>query len=327
MDTINVLIHSLKSEKSVFIQPHDFPDHDAVASAFGLQYFFRRHGITSHLVYGMDIQRESLKTVIRDLQIEIKPVGTYAMTPFDKIILVDGCKGNKNVRDLIGDEVAIIDHHRAACPEDIAFADIRTEYGACATIIASYFFESGLSMPRDVATALMIGISLDTCFLTRGVCEQDLKAYWQCFHIADTDYVNSILRNNIQLDDLKQYRFMLNHLQSVDRMAFCHFPRGCDQNLLGILGDFLLSLDTIDFVVLCAQNGDRINFSLRSEAAQWPADAIARRILHGIGFGGGHAEMAGGVITDVSKFDKDALYEKMLTALQITQQQVSPNVV
>jgi nanoRNase/pAp phosphatase (c-di-AMP/oligoRNAs hydrolase) len=78
-------------------------------------------------------------------------------------------------------------------------------------------------------------------------------------------------------------------------------------------------LDTVDFVVLCAQNGDRINLSLRSEAAQWPADAITRRILDGIGFGGGHAEMAGGVITDVSKFDKDALYEKMLAALQITQ--------
>ena len=75
--------------------------------------------------------------------------------------------------------------------------------------------------------------------------------------------------------------------------------------------------------MLWAQNGDRINFSLRSEAAQWPADDIARQILHGIGFGGGHAEMAGGVITDASKFDKNTLYEKILTALRITPQQVA----
>ncbi|MCP3874300.1 MAG: DHH family phosphoesterase [Desulfobacteraceae bacterium] len=117
----------------------------------------------------------------------------------------------------------------------------------------------------------------------------------QYFNLADTDYVNSILRNNIQIDDLKQYRFMLNHMECADRMAFCYFPQGCDQNLLGILGDFLLSLDKIDFVALCAHNKDRINFSLRSEAAEWAADAIARQILQGIGFGGGHAEMAGGV--------------------------------
>lgn len=317
MDTINALMDSLKSEKSVFIQPHDFPDHDAVVSAFGLQYFFRLNGIASHIVYDMEIQRESLKTVIRDLYIDIRPVDACEMTPFDKIILVDGCKGNKNVRDLIGDEVGIIDHHTALCLEDIQFADIRTDYGACATIIASYFFESNLPMPREVATALMIGISLDTGFLTRGVCEQDLKAYWQCFNLADTDYVNSILRNNIQFDDLKQYRFMLNHMKCIDRLAFCYFPHGCDQNLLGILGDFLLSLDLIDFVVLCAHNENRINFSLRSEEADWEADAIARQILQGIGFGGGHAEMAGGVINDVSLFDKDTLFENTLTALHI----------
>ncbi len=108
-------------------------------------------------------------------------------------------------------------------------------------------------------------------------------------------------------------------MECADRMAFCYFPQGCDQNLLGILGDFLLSLDKIDFVALCAHNEDRINFSLRSEVAEWAADAIARQILQGIGFGGGHAEMAGGVSYDVSQFDKDTLFENTLTALHIKQ--------
>ncbi len=318
LDVINALVASLKSEQRVFIQPHDFPDHDAVASAFGLQHFLRHHGIASHLVYDMEIQRGSLKTVIRDLAIDIQKVSACAMSPQDKIILVDGCKGNKNVSDLIGDEVAVIDHHQAICPDDIEFADIRTEYGACASIVASYFFEANVPLPQAVATALMIGISLDTGFLTRGTCAHDLKAYWQCFPLADTAYVNSVLRNNIQYDDLQYYRFMLKHMVCTDRLAFCFFPGGCDQNLLGILGDFLLSLDTVDFVVLCARNDNRINLSLRSETAAWAADRIVRRILAGIGFGGGHAEMAGGVVNDATLFDPEILLERTVTALRDT---------
>ena len=316
LHSIRDLIDFLRGEEYIFIQPHNFPDHDAVATAYGLQWLLDHFGIKSHLVYEGDIQRDSLKQFIKDLNIDIRHINEYEMVEEDKIINVDGCKGNKNVTDLIGDEVGVIDHHIARSPEDVEFADIRSEIGACATIIASYYEELGVVIPKDVATAFMIGINMDTSMLTRGVHTEDLRAYFRCYENADFVYVNWILRNYIRIEDLDFYHYVIENIRYIDNIAFCHFADGCSQNLLGILADFILALEEIDFVVLCASNGNKVNFSVRNELDEWDASKIIRIALQGIGFGGGHSVMAGGVINDSSKFDKDAICNRIIDMLK-----------
>ncbi len=311
MPRINDLIASCQSTANIYIQTHNFPDHDAVATAFGLQQLFENMGISPRIVYDMDIQRDSLKNMIRDLNIRLFPADSCKIKAEDIIILVDGCKGNKNMTDLPGNEIAVIDHHHSKLPEDMPFSDIRPAYGACATIIFEYYRELNLKIPRDIATALMIGISQDTFFLTHGVSHKDLEAYSQCFEAADTDYVGSILRNNVEISDLSAYQYLLNKLDCQGNRGFCHFEEGCSQNLLGILANFVLSLNNIDFVVLCATNGDRVIFSLRSEIAELDAAEAVQWILRDIGFGGGHAEMAGGVIPDAKTFNKSTILARM----------------
>lgn len=307
--SIRDLIDVLKNEERVFIQPHDFPDPDAVTSAFGLQQLFAHFGIRSYIVYNKIIERGSLKKIIRDLKIDIREVGSYGMKADEKIILVDGCKGSSNVTDLIGEEFACIDHHPVTAPEDVPHSDIRETYGSCATIIGSYYTELGIEIPRDVATALMIGITRDTALFTRGVSEDDLNVYTRCFLSADVEYVNSIIRNNICENDLAYYRYMLDNLNRSGRLAYCCFPDGCGQNLLGILADFVLSLVEIEFVMLCAINGNRVNFSLRCENEDWNAGEVVREFLEDKGFGGGHDDMAGGVIYDASLFNEPDAFE------------------
>ena len=41
MQKIKKLIKTLKNKKRIFIQTHNYPDHDAVASAFALQYLLK----------------------------------------------------------------------------------------------------------------------------------------------------------------------------------------------------------------------------------------------------------------------------------------------
>ena len=115
----------------------------------------------------------------------------------------------------------------------------------------------------------MVGISMDTASLTRGVSTHDLNAFFNCYGLSDIGYVNTIIRNYTRVSDLRYYRFLINNLSLEGPMAFCYFDEGCSQNLLGILADFVLTIDQIDFVVLCAQNARRINFSVRSETPEW----------------------------------------------------------
>ncbi len=313
----NKLLSTLAGIDKVYIQTHNFPDHDSVASGFGLQYFLKRAGKQSMIIYEGEVQRDSLKRMIQELGIDIRPASRYALTPEDKIIVVDGCKGNKNVTDLIGDEVAVIDHHQVTAPDDVKFADIRPEYGACSSIIFEYLSTQEGQIPQEVATALMVGINMDTALLTRSVSRGDLLAYTDLYRIADVSLVNSILINYIQTKDLAFYKTALDRVRIKESLAFCFFPDGCNQNLLGILGDFFMSLQEIEFVALCAKNDGKINFSLRSENRSWNASKIVQEVLDGLGFGGGHNDRAGGIIQDSGLFKEEEIYRRLVRALKL----------
>ncbi|MDP4144412.1 MAG: DHHA1 domain-containing protein [Bacillota bacterium] len=315
MPNIIELINLLRAEARVFIQTHNFPDHDAIASAFALQELLNHFEIKSYIVYDGDIQRDSLKRMISILNIKACNYTELSMKPEDKIIIVDGCKGNRNVFDLKGYEIAVIDHHEVICPEYIAFSDIRMDYGSCSTIIYTYYQELGIKISREAATALMVGLSIDTALLTRSVSETDINVYASLYVNANTTIVNSILRNYIKTEELRFYRYAIDNIRIRDCFAFCYFHHGCNQNLLGILSDFFLALEEVNFVVLCAKNDDKINFSVRSELEQWNASKIIQKVLKDIGFGGGHSDMAGGMIKNINLFNENEIYEKFFNEL------------
>ena len=267
IESIDKLIKSLQKERFVYIQPHNYPDHDAIASAYGLQYLFEQFGVESKIVYQGNIERNSLKQMIKKLS--IKTYQSYPeMSEKDKIVIVDGCKGNKNVTDLIGDEVAVIDHHQVNKKdlEDISFIDIRNQLGSCSSIIASYFDEMKIEIPSKIATAFMIGLNMDTSNLTRGLHSVDLHYFTKLYFKSNIDFVQNIIRNFSTFKDLKHYALLIDNLETKDNVAFCYFPDGCSINTLGILADFVLALEEIDLVVLCAKNIGKINFSSRNEA-------------------------------------------------------------
>lgn len=309
---IDKLVQKLiKSDKKVYIQTHDFPDPDAVATAFGLQYYFKKSGITTHLTYCGDIQREALKKMITDLTIDIKPYTEYQITTDDLIIIVDGCKWSKNVTDLPGYEIAVIDHHLVEKPDDVPFVEIKEEIGSCSTIITGYFMGKNWDIPQQQATALKVGISRDTDLLTRKVTRDDVDAYHYLYDYADNDLVNSLLRNNIQLSDFIFFQQTISSLNRSKSLAWYYFEQGCESNLMGILGDFILSAQEIEVSILFAKKDDTIAISIRSERYDCSAAEAVRVMTQNIGAGGGHNEMAGGVIFSAKDFNPHLLIERV----------------
>jgi len=291
------LIAALKQEDGrVFIQTHNFPDPDAVSAAFGLKELLEIQGIHTEIIYDGELQRHALIQMIAHLHIPIYHWKQYELTESDRIIIIDGCKGNANVEDLTGREIAVIDHHKNMADDDILLSDIRPDYGSCSTIICEYYQEHGALPSREAASALHIGLARDTDLFTRGMTEMDLKALSFLYPYSDKSLVNNILRNNIQLTDLDYYRKLLSRLEVYRGMAFCYLSEGCPQNLMGILGDFILSLQEIHFVCLFANNNSVISLSFRNNWEDKDASSIMKQFTQGIGRGGGHKEMAGGVL-------------------------------
>ncbi len=289
------LVKTLK-DHTVYIQTHNFPDPDAIASAFGLQNFLAYHGVPSTLCYDGKIDRLSVKKMLETFGITMFSKNDVPdMTEDDYIVLVDSQKKNSNVTDLIGDEVACIDHHPIFFPYHYLYQDIRP-VGSCSCLIASYFQSTDTPIEPKCAAALAYGIKMDTADFTRGTTALDTKMLSFLFAHADWDLVSGMYCNTMEFNDLQAYGAAIQNIQIFDRTGFAYIPFNCAPALIAIISDFILSLDVVDIAIIYAMQNEGIRFSVRSEQKRIHAGNLIARVLKPYGDGGGHPSMAGGMI-------------------------------
>ena len=284
-------------EYPVYIQTHNFPDPDAIASAYGLQKLLSIYGIETTLCYDGKIDKLSASKMLDAFHIQIFPYDSLIsdMQETDRIICVDTQKHGGNVTDFVGDEVACIDHHPTFVPIEYQYQDIRIT-GACATLIAEYYVLSGNEPDKDAATALLYGIKMDTLQLTRGVTELDIKMFGYLFSLCDQEKLSSLERNNMEFSDLKAYGAAIENIELYDKTGISCIPFSCPDALIAILSDFILSLIEVEVAIVFSFREDGIKLSVRSEDPDIHAGDLLHEALKGIGNGGGHASMGGGFI-------------------------------
>lgn len=305
----------------VYIQTHNFPDPDAIASAYGLQKLLALHEIPSILCYDGKIDKLSASKMLDAFQIQIAPYEAFRteMKAEDYILCVDTQKHSGNVTDFIGDEVACIDHHPTFTPVAYQYQDIQMT-GACATLVARYFFELGIEPDRDTATALLYGLKMDTLQFTRGVTAADIEMFAYLFPFHDAEKLSGLERNNIEFQDLRAYGAAIENIEIYDTVGFSCIPFSCPDAMIAILSDFILSLIEVDVAIVFSYREDGIKFSVRSEDPGVHAGHLIHNALQGIGSGGGHAAMAGGLIRGeqeylLGRYSKDFIRGLCLEAL------------
>ena len=281
----------------VYIQTHNFPDPDAIASAYGLQKLLKLYGVESRLCYDGRIDKLSASKMLEAFQIQMSPYDALVadMRETDPIICVDTQKLGGNVTDFVGDEVACIDHHPTFVPIEYHYQDIRIT-GACATLIAEYYAKSGHEPDTDTATALLYGIKMDTLQFTRGVTPLDIKMFDFLFPFCDQEKLQALERNNMEFTDLKAYGAAIESIELYDKVGFSCIPFSCPDALIGILSDFILALIEVEVAVVYSFREDGVKLSVRSEDPNVHAGNLLHEAMQGIGNGGGHAAMGGGLI-------------------------------
>lgn len=281
----------------VYLQTHNFPDPDAIASAYGLQKLLEHYGISSKICYVGSIDRFNTRKMMDAFDIEIFSYDEIAdMQAEDYIVHVDCQKPNANTADLPGRELACVDHHPVFCKtEDYLYEDIRI-VGACASIVASYYVSAGIEIEENVATALAYGIKMDTADFIRGTTATDMEMMAFLFEHLNKEKLNQMYNSSIEFQDLKAYGAAIEHIEVFGYVGFTYIPFECPNSLVAIISDFILSLDVVDVAVVYSINPDGIKFSVRSEKPGVDAGQLIYRALDGVGSGGGHAEMAGGFV-------------------------------
>ena len=288
---------ALCQNKRVFIQTHNFPDPDAIGSAFGLQRLLQRYNIPAKLCYDGKIDKLSTEKMLEVLGIEMfsaREIGPE-LREDDCIICVDSQKAAGNITDFTGEEIAAIDHHPTYVEVPYRYSDIR-QVGACASIIAQYYQDRGLEPDPQAATALLYGIKMDTLNFSRGVTEEDIVAFSFLLPLIDKHEMAQLEHKKLGFEDLKAYGAAIENTKVYGRYGFSHIPFPCPDAMVATLSDFLLSLVEVEVSVIYCAREDGLKFSVRSERGDVDSGALIRKALDGLGDGGGHAEMAGGLI-------------------------------
>ncbi len=283
---------------SVYIRTHNFPDPDAIASAYGLQYLLKQHGISSTICFSGQIDRFNTRKMIDLLNIHFESVEQLdSISENDHIIFIDAQYANANVqKENHLARLYCIDHHPIFEESQYILSDIRPEYGACATIIGQYFLENKIPFTKETATALIYGLKIDTANLSRGVCQADLDTFYQLYSICDLDLLQSLEHNTMMISDLKAYGAAIDSLDIRNDYCFADAGSNCQEALIATICDFLISLADIDLSIVYSIKKDGIKISVRSISNKYHSGEICNLALQGIGNGGGHCRMAGGFI-------------------------------
>jgi nanoRNase/pAp phosphatase (c-di-AMP/oligoRNAs hydrolase) len=281
----------------VFIQPHNVPDPDAIASSLALYHLLFHKGIKKlGIVYDQEIEKVNSLKMLELFNVPIiraRDVATLGTE--DWAVLVDVQKGNSNVTDLDTDEVAVIDHHEYQGDSGCRFEDIRPEVGSCSAIIAEYFFENDLVPPGNVATALLYGIYMDTDDLTRGASSLDIDMFYRLYPMSDISLIVELRGSEISIEDLGLYAEAFKTVEIYDEMGFLRLESAND-SLLGAAGDIIVSVSGVNIAIVYSRRPKGIKLSVRSTVPQAYANDLVRRLVDGVGTGGGHSHMAGGCI-------------------------------
>lgn len=307
---------------AVYIQTHNFPDPDAIASAYGLQKLLAYYGVEAKLCYDGRIDKLSASKMLEVFQIQMLSYEQLLadMKETDRIICVDSQKHSGNVTDFVGNEIACIDHHPTFVTMEYQYQDIRIT-GACATLIAEYYALLGIEPDMDVATALLYGLKMDTLQFTRGVTELDIKMFGFLFPRCDQEKLADLERNNMEFKDLKAYGAAIESIELYDKVGFSCIPFSCPDALIAILSDFILALIEVETAVVFSFREDGIKLSVRSEDPEIHAGKLLHEALKDIGSGGGHAVMGGGLIgkeriPELGNYPEEAIRNLILDTLK-----------
>lgn len=286
---------------NIIIQCHNFPDADTIAAGYAMYRYFRLSGKNPRLVYcgSRKISKPDLMMLIEELNIPLEYVEEPDCVP-QLLLNVDCVYGESNVTPWAAENYAAVDHHRSAANSPFygsELYDIRPGCSSCSSIIAHLLRSAGFDPNDDitVATALYYGLYTDTgglIGLSQGA-DRDLRDFTE----YDREIISQLTNSNLSLEELRLVGKALTTMRHDEKIRFgIAQADGCDPNMLGLISDLILQVNSVDFCVVCALIPSGVKISVRSCLSDVSAADVARVLTSGIGSGGGGDSKAGGLI-------------------------------
>lgn len=287
---------------------HDYPDPDAISSAFAHRLISAQYHIQTDILYAGTISHPQNIALIRLLGIElVRFQPELNLRQYQAAVYVDN-QGSAAAKVTEAIEAAgvpalvVVDHHEYQERLRPTFADIR-RIGATATIYTEYLEEGLVELNRSnkdhvaVATALMHGIMADTDrFVRAGVADFHAAAFLSRF--IDQDLLNRILNQSRTRQTMESIQRALGHRVTTENysIAGIGYLRAADRDSIPQATDFLLTEENIHTaivygIVIDNEGREALIGSIRTNKVTLDPDAFIKEVLGKDGsgnyFGGG----------------------------------------
>ena len=195
------------SKQIIIIQ--DFPDPDALSSAWAYQLIAANYEISCDIVYGGTLSHQENIALVRLTAI---PATRYVnsslleqdLSVYQGCVLIDSQGTNSQLYTIVRQAdiplIVAIDHHSKQGDLDAEFIDLRPQTRATATILTQYIqsgmldFDSSNDNHIKCATALMHGLRSDTNRLMQAK-EEDFIAAAYLSRFYDSQLLNAVLQS------------------------------------------------------------------------------------------------------------------------------------
>jgi nanoRNase/pAp phosphatase (c-di-AMP/oligoRNAs hydrolase) len=193
---------------------------------------------------------------------------------------------------------AVIDHHRTRGPNPkCPFSDVRTDVGASASIVFSYFQEMDVDISPELGAALLYAIETDLAGAAGTPGDLDNIAMSNLTLLADMRRLYQMRYVDLPQTYYTAYATGLNNAVYYDNAIVSHVDTIDSLEKPAVLADFLLRFDKVQWSLVTGVHGSRLVISLRTSSTKFSAAQMIRRLVRNIGEGGGHRTKAGGVVT------------------------------
>ncbi|NIP24108.1 MAG: bifunctional oligoribonuclease/PAP phosphatase NrnA [Phycisphaerae bacterium] len=310
---ITTVLETHRGENHVVIL-HDFPDPDAIASAFTHQLISADFDIHVDIVYRGEISHQQNIALVKLLAIELV---NYEKSPelsqYDGAVFVDnqGSSSGAIVEALEAANVPpliIIDHHEKQERLKPAFSDIR-RVGATATIYAEYLAQGVIQLDKSrkehvaATTALTHGLMTDTHNFIRATAE-DFQAACFLSQYRDADLLEYIMSQARSKQTMEIIHQALENRLTVENVSIAGigYLRPGDRDTIPQAADFLLSEENVHTaivygIVADAKQEEILIGSLRTSKLTFDPDEFIKDVFGkneaGHYFGGGKASAGG----------------------------------
>ncbi|GAB6862302.1 bifunctional oligoribonuclease/PAP phosphatase NrnA [Haloplanus litoreus] len=297
----------------VTVLTHPNPDPDAMAAAMGVASLAKQQDTTATIQFPGQIRHQENRAFRNVLEVDLEPIERASDLSTETVILVDhnqprGFTGSESVRPK-----AVVDHHPGDGRGE-SFTDVRTEYGACSSVIAEYFqdmdatpvppenHESEISakcvVPSRVATGLFFGILTDTNRLTGGIDSADFDASGYLSPGVDENLLDRIANPQVSAEVLEIKATAIRERDVEGAFAISDVGDISNVDAIPQAADELIRLEGITAAIVCGTRNGMLYLSGRSRDDRVHMGRAIEAALDGIpgASGGGHARMGGGQI-------------------------------